>query len=132
MLLVVHNYYYLLALLLIHSLRTLICVCKYLYMLSTTFNDRAGGTDAPDISVDLTRSRTTFRPPEILHIISRNCYTSQGDHDSSFPLSGNVAWGIMLSAQTVSECYQARLLLCFIFYWWLCIYMYSDRGCMYL
>ena len=33
MLFVVHNYYYLLALLLIQSLRTSICVCKYLYMI---------------------------------------------------------------------------------------------------
>ena len=42
MLSVVHNYYYLLALLIIHSFRTLICVCKYLYMLSVTFDDRRG------------------------------------------------------------------------------------------
>ena len=33
---VVHNYNYLLALLLKHSLRTSICVCKYLYMVSDT------------------------------------------------------------------------------------------------
>ena len=38
----VHNYYYLLALLIIHSFRTSICVCKYLYMLSAAFNDRRG------------------------------------------------------------------------------------------
>ena len=36
---VVHNYY-LLALLLIHSLRMSICVYKYLYMLSANFDDR--------------------------------------------------------------------------------------------
>ena len=42
MLSVVHNYYYLLALLIIHSFRTSICVCKYLYMLSVTFNDWRG------------------------------------------------------------------------------------------
>ena len=42
MLSVVHNYYYLLALLIIHSLRTSICVCKYLYMLSVTFDDQGG------------------------------------------------------------------------------------------
>ena len=41
MLSVVHNYY-LLALLIIHSFRTSICVCKYLYMLSVTFDDRRG------------------------------------------------------------------------------------------
>ena len=42
MLSVVHNYYYLLTLLIIHSFRTSICVCKYLYMLSVTFNDQGG------------------------------------------------------------------------------------------
>ena len=42
MLSVVHNYYYLLTLLIIHSLRTSICVCKYLYMVSVTFDDRGG------------------------------------------------------------------------------------------
>ena len=40
--LVVHNYYYLLTLLIIHSFKTSICVCKYLYMLSVTFDDRGG------------------------------------------------------------------------------------------
>ena len=39
---VVHDYYYLLALLIIHSFRTSICVCKYLYLLSVTFDDRRG------------------------------------------------------------------------------------------
>ena len=57
MLLVVHTYYYLLALLIIHSLRTSICVCKYLYMLSATFDDWGGGANDPAFSVDLTRSR---------------------------------------------------------------------------
>ena len=42
MLSVVHNYYYLLTLLIIHSFRTSICVCKYLYMLSVTFDDWGG------------------------------------------------------------------------------------------
>ena len=84
MLLVVHNYY-LFVLLLIHSLRTSICVIKYLYMLSATSHDRGCGANNPDFSVDLTRSTSTFRTPEILYIIRRNCYTSQGDPDSSFP-----------------------------------------------
>ena len=85
MLSVVHNYYYSLALLIIHSLRTSICVCKYLYMLSATFDDRGGGANDPPFSVDLTRSRAIFRDPEILYIIRRTCCTSQGDPDSSFP-----------------------------------------------
>ena len=63
-------------------------------MLSTTFQDWGGGADDPDLSVALTRSTATFHTPEILHIIRRNCYTSQGDPDSSFPLwcmgKGNV------------------------------------------
>ena len=42
MLTVVHNYYYLLTLLIIHSFRTSICVCKYLCMLSVTFDHRGG------------------------------------------------------------------------------------------
>ena len=84
MLSVVHNYYYLLALLIIHSLRTSICVCKYLYMLSTTFNDRVGGAKDPAFSVDLTRSRAICHDPEILYIIRGTCCTSQGDRDSSF------------------------------------------------
>ena len=47
---VVHNCNYLLALLLIHGLRT-ICVCKYLYMLSTTFHDRGGRADDPGLPI---------------------------------------------------------------------------------
>ena len=54
-------------------------------MLSATFHDLGSGDDDPDFSVDLTRSTATFRTPEILYIIRRNCYTSQGDPDSSFP-----------------------------------------------
>ena len=84
-LLVVHNYYYLLALLLIR-VQTSICVCKYLYMLSATVHDWGVGADDPDFSGDLTRSMATFRTLEILYIIYRNCYTSQGDPDSSFLL----------------------------------------------
>ena len=42
-----------------------------------------------DISVNLTRSMATFHTPEILYIICRNCYTSQGNPDSSFPY---LAW----------------------------------------
>ena len=42
MLSVVHNYFYLLTLLIIHSFRTSICICKYLYMLSVTFDGRGG------------------------------------------------------------------------------------------
>ena len=54
-------------------------------MLSAIFHDRGGGADDPDFSVDLTWSTATIRTPEIWYIISRNCYTSQGDPDSSFP-----------------------------------------------
>ena len=54
-------------------------------MLSATSYDRGGGADDPDFSVDLTRSTATFRTPKILYIIRINCYTSQGDPDSSFP-----------------------------------------------
>ena len=54
-------------------------------MLSATFHDWDGGADDPDFSVDLTRSPATFHTPKILYIIRRNCYTSQGDPDSSFP-----------------------------------------------
>ena len=54
-------------------------------MLSTAFHDWGGGADDPDFSVDLTRYTATFCTPEILYIICRNCYTSQGDPDSSFP-----------------------------------------------
>ena len=55
-------------------------------MLSATFHDLGGGENDPDLSVDLTRSMATFHTPEILYRIRRNCYTSQGDPDSSFPL----------------------------------------------
>ena len=56
-------------------------------MLSVTFHDLGGcGADDPDFSVDLTMSTAIFRTPEILYIIHRNSYTSQGDPDSSFPL----------------------------------------------
>ena len=54
-------------------------------MLSTTFHDRGIGADDPDFSIDLTWSMVTIRTAEILYIIRRNCYTSQGDPDSSFP-----------------------------------------------
>ena len=83
---VVHNYYYLLALLLTHSLRSSMCVCKYLFMLSATFHDWGGRADDPNLSVALTRSMAAFHSPDLLYIIRRNCYTSQGDPDSSFPL----------------------------------------------
>ena len=45
---------YLLALLLIHCLRTSICVHKYLYMLSAIFHDQSANDDDPDLSVALT------------------------------------------------------------------------------
>ena len=54
-------------------------------MLYTNFQDRGGVADNTDFSVDLTRSTASFRTPEILYIIGRNCYTSQGDPDSTFP-----------------------------------------------
>ena len=57
-------------------------------MLSATFDDWGGGANAndPAFSVDLTRSTAIFHRTEILQIIRENCYTSQGDPDSSFPL----------------------------------------------
>ena len=59
-------------------------------MLSDTFHEWGGVADDPDFSVDLTRSMATFHTPEILYILRRNCCTSQGDPDSSFPyLVGN-------------------------------------------
>ena len=61
-------------------------VSKYLYMLSATFHEWGSGANDPDLSIALTRSMATFCSPEILYIICRNCYTSQGDPDSSFPL----------------------------------------------
>ena len=53
-------------------------------MLSTTFHDQGGTADDPNFSVNLTRSTATFRTPEILYVICRNCYTSQGDPNNSF------------------------------------------------
>ena len=55
-------------------------------MLSATFDDRGGRANDPAFSVDLTSSTAIFRSPEILQIFRGNCYTSQGDPDSSFPL----------------------------------------------
>ena len=55
-------------------------------MLSATFDDWGGGANDPAFSVDLTSSTAIFRSPEILQIFRGNCYTSQGDPDSSFPL----------------------------------------------
>ena len=43
------------------------------------------GADDADFSIDLTWSTPTTHTTEILYIICRNCYTSQGDPDSSFP-----------------------------------------------
>ena len=83
MLSVVHNYYYLLALLIIHSLRTIMCL--QIFLLSATFHDWGGRANDPDFSVDLTISTASFQTPEILYTIRSNCYTSQGDPDSSFP-----------------------------------------------
>ena len=55
-------------------------------MLSATFDDRGGGANDPAFSVDLTSFTAIFCSPEILQIFRGNCYTSQGDPDSSFPL----------------------------------------------
>ena len=57
-------------LLLIHSLRTSICVCKHLYIISTTFHDqgRGGGLGPMTLTFLLTspaRSTATFYTPEI-------------------------------------------------------------------
>ena len=65
-------------------------------MLSATFYDRGGEADDPDFSVDFARSTATFHTPEIVHIMSRNCYTSQGDNDSSFPYLPN---GVLIIKQ---------------------------------
>ena len=60
-------------------------------MLSATFHDRGVRADDPDFSIDPTWSTATIHTPENLHIICRNCYTSQGDPDSSFPyLAANI------------------------------------------
>ena len=67
-------------------------------MLSATFNAQGIGADDPDFSVDLNRSTATIRIPEILYIIHRNCYTSQGDPDFSFPYLQRVTpWLLQLS-----------------------------------
>ena len=55
-------------------------------MLSATFDDRGGGANDLAFSMDLTISTAIFHSPEILKIFRGNCYTSQGDPDSSFPL----------------------------------------------
>ena len=52
-------------------------------MLSATFDDRGGEANDPAFSMDLNSSKAIFRSPEIFR---GNCYTSQGDPDSSFPL----------------------------------------------
>ena len=77
---------YVLALLLIHSLRPSICVCRYLYMLSATFHDQGNGADDPDHSVNLPRSTANLSCPDLLYIIRGNQDHSQGDPVSSFPL----------------------------------------------
>ena len=56
-------------------------------MLSVTFDD---GANDIDFSIDLSRSRATFCTTEILYIFRRNCYTSQGGPDSSFPYLSDV------------------------------------------
>ena len=48
-------------------------------------HDRGGRADDLDFSIDLARSTAIFQKPEILYIIRINCYTTQGDPDSSFP-----------------------------------------------
>ena len=89
MLSVVHNYYYLLALLIIHSLRTSICVCKYLYFPPLSMTEGGGGANDPAFSVDLTRFRAIFRDPEILYRDPLPLREIQilihPDPDSSFP-----------------------------------------------
>ena len=77
-------------------------------MLSATFNDRGGGADDPAFSVDLTSSTAIFRSPEILQIFRGNCYTSQGDPDSSFPLWVDC---IIDSSSVSTVCWHKRLLI---------------------
>ena len=56
-----------------------------------------GGANDPAFSVDLTSSTAIFHSPEILQIFRGNCYTSQGDPDSSFPLwPGDSEWIISI------------------------------------
>ena len=84
MLSVVHNYYYLYLYLFIQfeNFNMFANIYRCFPPLSMT----RGRADDPDFSVDLTRSMAIFHTPEILYVIPRNCYTSQGDPDSSFPL----------------------------------------------
>ena len=53
-----------------------------------------GGANDPAFSMDLNSSKAIFRSPEILEIFRGNCYTSQGDPDSSFPL-WPVGWKLL-------------------------------------
>ena len=69
-------------------------------MLSATFHDWGVGADDPDFSVDLTWSTATICTPEILYIIRRNFYTSQGDPDSSFPYLDSLSFVYILPSKS--------------------------------
>ena len=64
----------------------ILCVCKYLYMLSATFHDRGNGADDPDLPVTLTRTTATLSSPDLLYIIHGNGYFSQAVGDTSFSI----------------------------------------------
>ena len=68
-------------------------------MLSNTFDDLGGGANDSAFFVDLASSKAIFHRTEILQIIRGNCYTSQGDIDSSFPLRHpvNMELGVILT-----------------------------------
>ena len=69
-----------------HSLRTSMCLLIFIHAFRHFRWPGGGGANDPAFSVDLTSSTAILRRTEILQIIRGNCYTSQGDPDSSFPL----------------------------------------------
>ena len=77
------------------------------------------GANDPDFPVDLSRSRATFRITEILYIFPRNCYSSQGDPDSSFPYLPCVWWCGTGGFQEQSQCFPVGM-ICFFFFIYHC------------
>ena len=63
-----------------------------------------GGANDPDFSIDLSRSRATLRTTEILYIFRGNCYTSQGDPDSSFHTGKQTSFCRKLNYKDHHEC----------------------------
>ena len=70
-------------------------------LMTLTFPSTSAGPD----------SRASFHTTEILYIFLRNCYTSQGDPDSSFPYLWSIAklhaqfshWTVNLSSNSLVE-----------------------------